>query len=198
MAFNIMNFFDLALIIQLFVLIDPLTASPILMSAYKNKMNIRKIAASAVLIAFIIAVLVAVFGVYLFNLFGIGIDSFRIAGGIVLLLLGLETIRSKQEDGKNVKKTDALVSIIATPLLTGPAIISFITIKAYEIGQTAIIFNVFFAFILVAIVFMTFSFFVSKINLKIVDIVSRVLGLFLTAVAIEMIAKGITGLMGAG
>ena len=196
MSFNIMSMFDLALIIQMFVLLDPLTASPILMSAYKNKMNIRNIAISAVLIAFAIAVLVAIFGIYLFNLFGIGIDSFRIAGGIVLLLLGLETIRSKQEEEKDIKKTDAIVSIIATPLLTGPAIISFITIKAFEIGQTAIIFNIFFAFILVAIVFMLFTFFISRINHKFVDIVSRVLGLFLTAVAIEMIAKGISGFLG--
>ena len=61
MSFNIMSMFDLALIIQMFVLLDPLTASPILMSAYKNKMNIRNIAISAVLIAFAIAVLVAIF-----------------------------------------------------------------------------------------------------------------------------------------
>ncbi|VVB77634.1 MarC family integral membrane protein [uncultured archaeon] len=195
---DILSLFNFALIIQLFVLIDPLTAFPILMAAYKNKMNIRKIAVSAVLIAFIIAVIIAIFGLYLFDIFGISIDAFRIAGGIVLLLLGIETIRPKQEDKVDIKKTDAIISIIATPLLTGPAIISFVTIKVYEIGKLSVISNILIAFILVAIIFIIFSFFISKINSKVIDIISKILGLFLTAIAIEMIAKGIHGLISAG
>ncbi len=192
-----MDLLDFVLIIQLFILINPLSSFPVLLAAYKNRMNVRKIAVSAVIVAFLIAIIIAVAGPYLFSLFRVSLDSFRIAGGIVLLLLGLDKIRPNENKKENVKESEALTSIIATPLLTGPALISFITIKAYEAGRFAIISNLLIAFIFVGIVFIIFGFAVCRINAKVIDIISKILGLFLTAVAIEMIAKGITGLMAA-
>ena len=50
------------------------------------------------------------------------------------------------------------------------------------------------AFILVGIVFITFAYLVSKINVNLINISSRILGLFLTAVSIEMIFTGVKGL----
>ena len=190
-----MGVFDLALIIQLFILINPLSSFPVLLAAHKNKINVRKVAVNAVFIAFIIAIIVLIIGPYLFSLFRITVDSFRIAGGIVLLLLGIDKVRPKENDRKDVKEADALTSIIATPLLTGPAIISFIILQAIDIGKIPLFFNLLFAFIAVGIVFVMFAFTISRINAKIIDITSRVFGLFLTAVAIQMIAKGIMGVM---
>jgi multiple antibiotic resistance protein len=195
---KMLQIIDFALILQLFILINPLSSFPVLMSAYRSKMNVRKIAISASIVAFVVAIIIAITGPYLFNLFGVSVDSFRVAGGIVLLLLGLDTIRKKEENEKGIGKTDSLISIIATPLLTGPATISFITVKAYEIGRVPILMDIFLAFIIVAIVFILFSLFVSKMNPKVIGIFSKVLGLFLTAVAIEMIAKGVQGLISTG
>ena len=191
-----MDFFDYALVIQLFILINPLSSFPVLLAAYKNKLNVRKIAISAVIVAFVVAIVIALVGPYLFSLFKISIDSFRIAGGVVLFLLGLNNIQGKKKNLQDVKTSDALVSIIATPLLTGPSTIAFITLKSFEIGKVSMVSNIFLAFIIVAIVFTIFSFSIKKINPKVIDITSRVLGLFLTAVAIEMISKGIHGLFG--
>ncbi|MEK6942652.1 MAG: MarC family protein [Nanoarchaeota archaeon] len=188
---------SLALIIQIFVLLNPLSSFPLLMSAYKQKMNVKKVAFISVVTAFVIAVIIAVVGPSLFSLFGISLNSFRIAGGVVLLLLGLDTIKPKHEKEAKVEGVEGLISIIATPLLTGPATISFITIKAYEIGQAAILFNLFMAFILVGIVFILFAYSVPRVNIHIVDISSRILGLFLTAVAIEMIASGTIAIISA-
>lgn len=185
---------NLALIFQLFVLINPLSSFSVLLTAYKNKMNVKKIAYNSVFIAFLLAVIIALIGPYVFDFFGISLDSFRIAGGIVLLLLGIETISSKTEK-KQVGKVDSLISILATPLLTGPATISFITIKSYEVTRMALLSNIFFAFILVGLVFIVFAYSLKSINTKVVDITSRVLGLFLTAMAIEMITTGIMSLI---
>lgn len=186
--------FEIGLIIQMFVLLNPLSSFPILVSAYKNKMNVRKIALNSVFLAFIIAVIIAVFGPNLFALFGISIDSFRIAGGIVLLLLGINTINEIREKDK-VDKVDSLVSLIATPLLTGPATISFITIKSIEIGKIPLLFNIVVSFLFVGIAFYAFSASISKINMKIVTITSRILGLFLAAIGIEMIFVGLRALL---
>lgn len=183
------NIIDIAIIIQIFVLVNPLSSLPVLISAYRNKMNTKKIAVNSVVIAFSVALIIALIGPYLFQVFNITLDSFRIAGGIVLLLLGLQTIKGKDEEAKG--KVSTLTSIIATPLLTGPATISFVTLKSFEVGRIITITNLTLAFVLVAIVFILFAYSVSKINTKVVNIVSKVLGLFLTAMAIEMIVNGI-------
>ena len=185
---------DLGLVVQIFVLLDPFASFPFLISTYRRKMDVRIIALKAVLVAFLIAITITFIGPSLFSIFGITLDSFRIAGGIVLLLLGIHMVNPTEEDTE-FKEIHGLITIIATPLLTGPGTISFITVKAYEIGQMAVAWNLCIAFILVGLVFFLFSLLVTRINVTVVDIVSRVMGLFLSAVAIEMIAKGIEGII---
>lgn len=192
-----MDLISVALIVQLFVLINPFSSFPVLFSAYQNKMNVKKIAVTASLIALVIAIIICLVGSHLFGFFGITIDSFRIAGGICLLLLGLDTIRNKEEK-KSFGKVDSFISILATPLLTGPATISFIIIKSLEVGKTILLTNIVITFILVGIVFVLFSYSVKKINLRVIEISAKILGLFLTAMAIELIFRGAFNLFMAG
>ncbi|MBN2459084.1 MarC family protein [Candidatus Woesearchaeota archaeon] len=189
--------FEPALIMQIFVLLNPFSSLPILMTAYKQKINAKKIALSSTGIAFIIAVLMVFIGPPLLSLFGITMDSFMMAGGLVLLLLGINTILLEEKPVKSVNKSDTLVSIIATPLLTGPATISFITIKANEMGNLALLSNLVFAFLLVGLVFFLFSVLIKHVTLKFVSITSKVLGLFLVGLAIEMIATGVINFINA-
>jgi multiple antibiotic resistance protein len=186
---------DLALIIQLFILINPLSSLPFLMAAYKKDVNVRRLSLHAVITAYFLAVSIAILGPFLFNIFGVTLDSFRIAGGIVLLLLALDTIKPPKEEAYEIGAMDSLVAILATPLLTGPATISFITIKSYEMSQMSLLMNISVAFLLVGIVFIAISYTIAKINIRMINIASKVLGLFLTAVAIEMIAKGMSGII---
>jgi multiple antibiotic resistance protein len=188
---NIADHLNLALVLQLFVLINPLYSLPYLMAAQRQHINVRRVAVSAVITAFIIAVIIALFGPFMFNLFGITLNSLRITGGIVILLLGLETIRSGVESKSNVNHIDTMIAIIASPMLTGPATISFVTIKTYEIGRVPVLANLLAAFVLVAVVFIAFSFAIARIHQRLISITARVLGLFLTAVAIEMMARGV-------
>ncbi|MBI5390084.1 MarC family protein [Candidatus Woesearchaeota archaeon] len=186
---------SLPLVFQIFILLNPFSSFPVLISAYQRKMDSLMIAVHAVLLAFVVAVIMVFIGPKLFNVFGITLDSFRIAGGVVLFLLGLSTVTPHPHEEKAVGKVDSIISIIATPLLTGPATISFLTLKVYEVGVMPLLMNVTIAFVLVGIVFILFSLTIKQINFKIIGIISRVVGLFLTAVAIEMIASGISGLI---
>ena len=183
-----MGLIDVAIIAQLFVLINPFSSFPVLFNAYQNKMNVRKIAVTASILALVIAIIICFIGSSLFGFFGITIDSFRIAGGICLLLLGLDTIRNREEK-ENVGKVDSLISILATPLLTGPATISFIIIKSIEIGRPVLLANILLAFILVGIVFILFSYGIKRINVRVIEISAKIMGLFLTAMAIELISR---------
>jgi len=186
---------DWALITQLVVLLNPLSSFPFLLSAHRRGINVRRLAVSAVLTAYAIAAVVALIGPYLFNVFGVTADSFRIAGGIVLLLLGIEMIRSQDENVDEKSSVDGMIAIIASPLLTGPATISFVTIKTQDIGLRSMLVNLSLAFVAVAGLLLTFAYSVDRINERLVSIASRVFGLFLTAVAIEMIAAGLTNIL---
>jgi multiple antibiotic resistance protein len=183
--------FDIPIIIQLFVLLDPLASFPFLISAYHKQMNLKMIALKAVLTAFAIAVVMMLIGPSLFDLFGISLNSFRIAGGFVLFVLGYHMIRPPKEEATEITNIDALTTIIATPMLTGPATISFITIKTLEIGNISILSDIIGAFILVGGVFYFFTLIVAKVHEKIIDILSRIMGLFVMAIAVEMIITGL-------
>lgn len=188
------NFFvHIGIILQLFALINPLSSLPFMIGVYKSGVDVRKLSIQAVLTAFVIALIIAIIGRYLFEIFGITVHSFRIAGGLVLLLLALDTIRGEEEEYKSTGNFDSLIAILATPLLTGPATISFITIKSYELSMFSLLLDISATFILVGIIFIIFCFSIPKINLKLVDIVSKIMGLFLMAMAVEMIAAGIEG-----
>lgn len=183
------------LVVQLFVLINPVGSVPFLVAADRQRMNVPRMAATATLVAFVIAVVITLVGPYLFRAFGITLDSLRVAGGIVLLLLGLETIRQNDGSKNHVTQTDTLISIMASPMMTGPATISFISVKTFDLGRTTVLANVLVAFVLIGIVFVAGSYMIRRINERIISIASRVLGLFLTAVAIEMMAQGLNGLL---
>lgn len=188
--------FDLAIILQIFVLLNPLSSFPVLMSAFKKKLDVQSIAIKSSLVAYIVAVFIILFGPQFFALYGIRIDSFRIAGGVILFLLGVETVRPKKNTSANddINEVDSLIAIIATPLLTGPAVMSFLTIKTIEMGWLPVLVQASAAFFVAGIVFWLFSLFIPRINPKVVEIASKVMGLFLTAIAIEMMAKGATSL----
>jgi multiple antibiotic resistance protein len=182
----------IATILQIFTLINPLASFPVLMQAQQKKLNVRMIALKATVTAFIIAVVIALIGPFLMDMFGITINSLRVAGGIVLLILGIQMVLPKDElHHKLVGGISGTITLIATPLITGPGTISYITVKTVEIGVSKILLSICVAFVLVGAVFVVFAFFVDRINDKIVDILSRVMGLFLCGVAIQMITVGL-------
>lgn len=183
------------LILQLFVLLNPLSSAPFLIKLQKRGVDVKGVASRAVLTAFCVALTIAIAGKWLFQLFGITQNSFRVAGGIVIMLLGLETIRGDEEDAPPNGGLDNFIAILATPILTGPATMSYITLKTYEVGTVAVIANLILAFIGVAAVMFVLTAMIARVNARLIGIVSRILGLFLTAMAVEMIAKGLDGLI---
>ena len=128
------------LIILFFVVIDPL-ASFFVFYASSSKMSSherRKTAMLAILIAFLLCFLVLIFGEGLLNLFSTTLDEFRIAGGIVLTILGIKMVLGEPLINTNDQKDNsarALASIIATPLITGPATIFTIIITSSNHGK---------------------------------------------------------------
>ncbi|MBU0628399.1 MAG: MarC family protein [Nanoarchaeota archaeon] len=176
----------------IFVIMDALGNIPIFYGLNKSfsEQEKKKNIALAVLIAGIVLVIFLFLGNHLLNFFGIRISSFKIAGGIILLILGIEiTLGIKFKKDKSETKDLAVVPM-GTPLLTGPGVITTVLILVgnygYWIPLLAGIANLILAFILLRL---------SGPFLKIfgkqgAEVFSRIMGLIIVAIAVEFVRQG--------
>src|SRR3989344_5224440 len=121
--------------IVLFVVMDQIGNLPLFMSLTKG-MPIKEIKKNANKSVFVAGVLLFVFlflGIKIFNFFGINLNSFQIAGGIILLAMGI--LYAFGTSLKFVKSHGADLSVpVGTPLLTGPGVITTTIILVKESG----------------------------------------------------------------
>lgn len=185
----------LEIALQIFFLINPLTAIPILFLGYKKGFSVKWMAIEATFLAFSIAIAFILLGPIFFKVFGINTDSLRAAGGILIALLGLSMARGTDDefdnDPKKVTTEDTLTSLLSTPMLTGPATLSYLALKTAEVGTVSLISNTVLAFIIVGVVFLGIVQLIPNINLKYINLTSRIFGLFLLALGIEMLAAAV-------
>lgn len=193
----------------LLVIVDPVAIIPIFVSLTKDstdydRRHIAKITSISVVVILTVATLI---GKHLLNFFGVSIASFKVGGGILLLLMAIAMMQAKHKEGKQTpeeaeeaeeKKSIAVVPI-AMPLLAGPGAIS--TVIIYSDASTGplhialIIINIFLVAILTW-VFLNIAIPVSRILGKTgINIVVRLMGLLLAAIAAEFITGGLLQLL---
>jgi len=188
----------------LFSILNPIGVIPIFLavtaneSARRKKNTIKK-----TVIAVLIILLIAAFaGNYVLSFFGVDLDSFRVAGGILLLLMSINMLQAKtssvktneDETSEAVEKEDVSVIPLAIPLLAGPGSISTVILFSSDISS-AIEMTIFSIIILVASLSILPILFLSeeignRIGTTGLNIATRVMGLFLAAIAVKFIFEG--------
>ena len=211
-----MNAVDLGvnLFVALFALLDPIGNVPIFAAATAGASLRQRITVSAMICAFAVAFLAFFFftGLGLLQFFGISLAAFRIAGGILLLLLGLDMARedflkifadadavtdAKDVRGYAKRRFKRLIVPFAIPLMIGPGAISAIIINAGEAQKLGAAGTAASLTAMVAACLVTFLCFaatgpISRILGDVgMAIVVRVLGLILCALAIQFIIAGL-------
>lgn len=127
------------LIILFTVILDPLASFGVFFSAVEgmSRKDKRRIANLAVFVAAALSFSVLLLGERLLSLFSTSIDEFRIAGGIVLAVLGLNmSLGRAPADVEKIRgnSAKAIAAIIGTPMLTGPATITAIIVSVNDYG----------------------------------------------------------------
>ncbi len=190
--------------ISLFAIIDPVGNIPIIialtagMTAQKRE-RVGRMASFSVL-AILLAALVL--GEAILEFFGISVHSFRTAGGILLLLMGISMLNTEKQvpsagdDGESTA-TVAIVPL-STPLLAGPGAISAIILDAHK-GTGVGHFTVMSCIIVLLCVSVWLTFRVApwiaqQLGGTGTSIISRLMGLLVAAIAVEFIAGGLRGL----
>jgi multiple antibiotic resistance protein len=202
------------LFVALFALLDPIGNVPVFAAATAGASIRQRLSVSGLICLFIVAFLTVFFftGLGLLQFFGISLAAFRIAGGILLLLLGLDMTRGDflkmfadadaAADAKDVRgyarrRFQRLVVPFAMPLLIGPGAMSTIIIQAGEAQKIGAAGQAAGVIAIVAASLATFICFaltgpISRILGDVgMAIVVRVLGLILCALAIQFILAGL-------
>jgi MarC family membrane protein len=122
----------------IFFVVDPFAAVPFFLAMTRNDApgKRRETALRASLTAGLILATFAVAGAWIFGVLGISLPAFRIAGGVVLLLLAVDMIRTQpsrtriteKEIEAGVDKEDVAIVPLAMPLLAGPGSIATVVV----------------------------------------------------------------------
>lgn len=194
--------------IGLLALMNPFGAVPIFISMTSHESrNQRSKTINMVAIGVASILLVSLFfGELLLQFFAISIDSFRVGGGILILLMAVAMLQAKtsqvrqtpEEADESIEMDSVAIVPLAMPLLAGPGCISTIILAAHKsngVGHYSVIVLGIIIISLVVWGVLRLSPYISKhVSATGLNIFTRIMGLILTAIAVEFIANGIKGM----
>lgn len=194
--------------IGLFAIISPISVIPLYLSYTANirfeRNAVARSAAIAIAIIFTVSMLL---GQNIMNFFGISVDAFRVAGGILLMVIAfgmLEARRGRtrhtpEEDEEAVDSKTVAVVPIAMPLLAGPGAISTVILFSNQAETYVEKTGLFLVLLLVSFVCWIILYFAPQISDRMsqtgMNVTTRVMGLILAAMAVEFVTGGLKNLL---
>jgi multiple antibiotic resistance protein len=185
--------------IPLFVAIDPVGTLPFFLGLTQgfSAQEKRTLAFQAVVTAFLTGISFGIFGHMIFAFLGITSSDFQIAGGLLLLILSVREmfgLTAKTTEGMASDKLAGVVPL-GIPLLAGPALITTVLILHDEI-RFVVITLALMANLLIALVLFLFSDrILNRIGLTAPKVVAKLVAIFLAAIGVMMIRKGLEALL---
>jgi multiple antibiotic resistance protein len=177
--------------VSLFIVMDPIGLIPLIVSLTSNltKEQSGRVIRSTIYTAAALLISFALAGHQILQIFGISIESFSIAGGILLLLLSFELLLKGWELKGNAIEMGAVP--LAFPLLVGPGAITTTIITLERYGMVVALLSVVIAIVLTLLIFSSMHLLYRLLGQLGSLIVSRVMAILIAAIAIEFIISGI-------
>jgi multiple antibiotic resistance protein len=189
---------------SLLAIINPLSAAPMylaLTDGYTAEHR-RRTLRSAIVTAFLVLVVFALLGGTIFQLFGITIDAFRIAGGFIFFGIGMDMLQAKrsrvkateEEEREATTREEVGVTPLGIPMISGPGAITTVMVLMTQAPTAARVAIVFASVVAVlAISWLALSAaprlmrFFGQTGL---NVMTRVMGLLVTVIAVQFIIDG--------
>ena len=189
--------------VGVFTIANPIGNLPIYLSFTNgNQRQDRAIAGSAAF-TFVIALLLSTWvGNGLLEFFGISRGAFQIAGGVIVILIGLSMLRSQappeHHDPESVVRDQSSsikgVVPLGIPLLAGPGTLTVVIADPSAAslgGRLGISFVVLLLGLVVYLIFAVGERLASRISTSALQVLTKVMGLLLTAIAVQMLINGL-------
>lgn len=186
---------DLAIIvsmtISLFLILDPFASLPMFISVTDglDEKTIRSYANYSVLVAAILLLVFLFFGEDLMGLFGVTMDTFRVAGGIIFLMMAIELVFGMKLTKQGSSK-GAAWAIIASPVLTGPGVITAAIIFSSENGLIPAVIASVVALLITWVILRMSSRIMHVVGEQAMGICTKIIGLFIAAMGVQSIFTG--------
>lgn len=192
--------------VTFFVVIDPIGTVPLFLCATRGRSAAeqRRIALKATIISALILIAFVIVGQVLLDHLGIEMYAFQVAGGLVLLLVALRMILDADPEGGHANgeqphaERDVAVFPIALPYIAGPGVIMAAVLQTdndlYSWREQSIITAVLLS--ILALTWLTLRAaprFQQWLGRTGIDVITRVMGLILAALAVQTMLSGITG-----
>ena len=196
-----------------FIVIDPIgvAATFVTLTHGADPAYQRRTAALGVALAAGILFAFGMGGRWLLDALGIGIPAFRIAGGLLLLLLSVDMIfarhtglrsTTRSEEREATQSEDISVFPLAFPLIAGPGALTTVLLMA-SAGEGVAFYSGLTAVVVVVLGLPLIALLIAPVILRIlgetgINVVNRLMGVILTALAVQYILDGLKNSLFAG
>ncbi len=192
-------------LVGILAIVNPLGATPVFLSLCGNRspQEARAIARVTALSVGLVLLISTWVGKPLLTFFGIGIPSFRTGGGLLILLMAIAMMHAKQsrakrspeEEDADSDREDVAVVPLAIPLLAGPGAISLVVVAGQQAANLTDRLLISLCILAVAFIVWITLLLAEPIGKRLgitgLNIATRIMGLLLSAIGIQMIAEGL-------
>ncbi|HON81053.1 MAG TPA: NAAT family transporter [Methanoregulaceae archaeon] len=198
--------FALLSLSSIIIIVNPLgaTLTYVTLTAGMNPLTRRDVAKESCRYALLILIAFALMGGLILQVFGITIDAFRIGGGILLFVIGMEMVYARTsrtkltatEKYESMEAEDISVTPLAIPMIAGPGAITTIIVLVSEAAGSfpdiaMIIISILAAVLLTYLMMIRSDTIVSRIGQKEFRAINRLMGMLLIAIAVQFVINGL-------
>lgn len=194
--------------IALLAIVNPIGCLPIFISATDGwkKADRARTARTVAFTVLIVLSLSAFIGDTILDFFGISIPSFQVGGGILILLMSISMMHGKPsstqqtvQEAQDLAEREVIAVVpLSIPLLAGPGAISSMILSAQQHptfwGHASLIVPVLIISVFIWLVLQLADVITQQLGSIGINIITRLMGLILAAMAVEFIAHGLVGL----
>jgi multiple antibiotic resistance protein len=180
-------------VMSLFIIVDPLGNIPIFIGLTEGMKDAerRRVFHTATVTGFILLLLFAVAGREIFNIFGITLQSFMVAGGILLLIIAIKILVVGGWEERHIAPESIGVVPIAVPLLVGPGAITTAILSLQEFNALTTVISVIIVFAITWLILRYIEPIYKVLGKNGSAIIARVMALLIAAIAVQYIMNGL-------
>jgi len=194
----------------IFAIVNPMSGVMTFISLTSNMSDPDRtyVARRSAILACVMALIFAVSGEYILSFFSITTHSLRVAGGILLFLVALDMLFAritresitKEELSDAARRENISIFPMAMPMLTGPGAITTIILYTNPVDgnivqvKLIVIAAILLTFIITFLIFRFSDYFNRVVGVTGMLVMTRIMGIFLGAIAVSFVSEGIKGL----
>ncbi|RBW47471.1 MarC family protein [Psychromonas sp. B3M02] len=191
----------ITLYLKLFFMMTPFFVLSVflILSKSLNSSEKKRVILKLSITVLIISLVFLIFGQYIFSLFGITLDAFKIGAGTVLFLSALEMIKGDTEmpEGTNKRGGDFAIVPLAIPVAIGPGVIGILMVIGAELESFTDFMSVIASLIAAVISIAAVLLFSNKIQQLLgqqgLEVLPKITGLFVSAIGAQIVFSGVKG-----